>query len=171
MAHDDRRYGNYDSRANRIAGGILIIIVSLLCFLSLVNALGGVGRVFRILDRGHFYRRNGYFRKARYASAQQNSEISFAVLHRAACAARMVFKGLFPYHVVVRCVSQSALQRGICGRSSLRYRRMAFHESPDTRVFDCRAYSVVCGFKHFYGISRACESFALPHEINQNQSE
>ena len=45
MAHDDRRYGNYDSRANRIAGGILIIIVSLLCFLSLVNALGGVGRM------------------------------------------------------------------------------------------------------------------------------
>ena len=128
-------------------------------------------RVFRILDRGHFYRRNGYFRKARYASAQQNSEISFAVLHRAACAARMVFKGLFPYHVVVRRVSQSALQRGIGGRSSLRHRRMAFHESPDPRVFDCRAYSVVCGFKHFHGISRACESFALPHEINQNQSE
>ncbi len=45
MAHDNRRYGNYDSRANRIAGGILIIIISLLCFLSLVSALGGVGRM------------------------------------------------------------------------------------------------------------------------------
>lgn len=45
MSNGHRQYGNYDSRANRIAGGILIIIISLLAFLSLVNALGGVGRM------------------------------------------------------------------------------------------------------------------------------
>lgn len=33
------------NRANRIAAGILVIIVSLFCFLSLVGALGGVGRM------------------------------------------------------------------------------------------------------------------------------
>lgn len=33
------------NKANRIAAGILIIIVSLFCFLSLVGALGGVGRM------------------------------------------------------------------------------------------------------------------------------
>lgn len=33
------------NRGNRIAAGILVIIVSLFCFLSLVGALGGVGRM------------------------------------------------------------------------------------------------------------------------------
>ena len=44
MAHRNN-YGNYDSRANRIAGGILIVIISLLACLSLFNAIGGVGKM------------------------------------------------------------------------------------------------------------------------------
>ena len=33
------------NKGNRIAAGILVILVSLFCFLSLVGALGGVGRM------------------------------------------------------------------------------------------------------------------------------
>lgn len=45
MGNGNRQYGNYDSRANRIAGGILIIIISTIACLSLFNWMGGVGRM------------------------------------------------------------------------------------------------------------------------------
>ncbi len=42
------------NKGNRIAAGILIIIVSLFCFLSLVGALGGVGRMVYSFLAGFF---------------------------------------------------------------------------------------------------------------------
>lgn len=54
MRNGNRQYGNYDGRANRIAGGILVILISLIAFLSLVNAFGGAGRMISAFLVGVF---------------------------------------------------------------------------------------------------------------------
>lgn len=60
------------NKFNRIAGGVLIIIVSLFCFLSLVGALGGVGRmVYGFLA--------GFFGLAAYAYSLMGLVIGIAV--------------------------------------------------------------------------------------------
>ncbi len=60
------------NRGNRIAAGILVIIVSLFCFLSLVGALGGVGRmVYGFLA--------GFFGLAAYAYSLMGLIIGIAV--------------------------------------------------------------------------------------------
>ena len=60
------------NKGNRIAAGVLIIIVSLFCFLSLVGALGGVGRmVYSFLC--------GFFGLAAYAYSLMGLIIGIAV--------------------------------------------------------------------------------------------
>lgn len=60
------------NKFNRIAGGVLVIVVSLFCFLSLVGALGGVGRmVYGFLA--------GFFGLAAYAYALMGLVIGVAV--------------------------------------------------------------------------------------------
>lgn len=60
------------NKGNRIAAGVLVIIVSLFCFLSLVGALGGVGRmVYSFLC--------GFFGLAAYAYSLMGLVIGIAV--------------------------------------------------------------------------------------------
>jgi hypothetical protein len=52
--NNHNNYGRYESTANRIAAGVLIIIISAIASLSLFNAIGGVGRMISGFFTGDF---------------------------------------------------------------------------------------------------------------------
>lgn len=89
------------NKGNRIAAGILVIIVSLFCFLSLVGALGGVGRmVYSFLA--------GFFGLAAYAYSLEGLIIGIAVTFGVRVKIRpskaliyfaLLFIGIFALHI------------------------------------------------------------------------